>query len=79
LEFLPVCFDVQDCPLIRWACVRFPNSAELITKGGLAVALALISGGAFLYGRSAAGEELTPSRTMNQITRDIRIAKEQLS
>jgi uncharacterized integral membrane protein len=45
----------------------------------IALALALLAGGAFLYGRSAAAEELTPSRTMNQITRDIRTAKEQLS
>jgi len=51
---------------MHWACLT------------IALALALIAGGAFLYGRSAAAEELTPSRTMNQITRDIRTAKEQL-
>jgi putative superfamily III holin-X len=50
-----------------WACLA------------VAGALALIAAGVFLYGRSAAAEELTPSRTMNQITRDISTAKEQLS
>lgn len=50
-----------------WACLA------------VAGALALIAAGVFLYGRSGAAEELTPSRTMNQITRDISTAKEQLS
>jgi hypothetical protein len=52
---------------MHWACLA------------VAVALALIAGGAFLYGRSAAAEELTPSRTMNQINHDISTVKEQLS
>jgi Putative Actinobacterial Holin-X, holin superfamily III len=52
---------------IHWACLA------------VAGALALVAAGAFVYGRSAAAEELTPSRTINQITRDISTAKEQLS
>jgi putative superfamily III holin-X len=52
---------------MHWACLV------------VASALALVAAGAFLYGRFAAAEELTPSRTINQITRDISTAKEQLS
>jgi len=52
---------------LHWACLLVAGT------------LALIAVGAFLYGRSAAAEAITPSRTMNQITQDIRIAKEQLS
>jgi uncharacterized protein YacL len=51
---------------MHWACLA------------VAGALVVVAAGAFLYGRSAA-EELIPSRTINQITRDISTAKEQLS
>jgi Putative Actinobacterial Holin-X, holin superfamily III len=52
---------------LHWAC--------LLVAG----ALALIAVGAFLYGRLAAGADITPSRTINQITNDINTVKEQLS
>jgi len=52
---------------IHWACLM------------VAGVIALIAIGAFVYGRSAAAEEMTPSRTVNQIKQDIRTAKEQLS
>jgi hypothetical protein len=52
---------------LHWAC--------LLVAG----AVALIAVGAFLYGRSVAAENITPSRTMNQINQDIRTAKEQLT
>jgi len=52
---------------LHWAC--------LLVAG----AVALIAVGAFLYGRSAAAEDIMPSRTMNQINQDIRTAKEQLT
>ena len=52
---------------LHWACLM------------VAAGLAVVAAAAFLYGRSLAGEELLPSRTVHQITEDIRIAKEQLS
>jgi hypothetical protein len=52
---------------LHWSC--------LIVAAGIA----LLAGVAFLKGRSDAQEELTPTRTINQIKRDISTAKEQLS
>ena len=45
----------------------------------VAAAIALLAVVAFLKGRSGAQEALTPTRTINQIKRDISTAKEQLS
>jgi len=45
----------------------------------VAAAVALLAGMAILKGRSDAQEEITPTRTINQIKRDIATAKEQLS
>jgi hypothetical protein len=52
---------------MHWSC--------LIVAGGLAVLAAI----AFLKGRADAREDLTPSRTMNQIRQDIATTKEQLT
>ena len=52
---------------LHWSC--------LIVAGFLAVAAAA----AFFRGRSAAQDELLPTRTTRQISRDIRTAKEQLT
>src|SRR5215217_7404432 len=32
LEFLPVCFEAHDLPLVRWARVRLSEHPKLITK-----------------------------------------------
>jgi hypothetical protein len=45
----------------------------------VAAAIALLAGAAFLKGRADAQEEITPTRTINQIKQDISTAKEQLS
>lgn len=45
----------------------------------VATAVAVLASVAFLKGRSDAQEELTPTRTINQIKQDISTAKEQLS
>ena len=45
----------------------------------VAAALALLAGVAFLKGRADAREEMTPTRTINQIKQDISTAREQLS
>ena len=45
----------------------------------VAVAVAILATIAFLKGRSDAQEEITPTRTINQIKQDISTAKEQLS
>jgi hypothetical protein len=47
----------------------------LLVAAVLAVAAAI----AFFYGRSLAAEELLPERTVKQVTRDIKTAKEQLT
>ena len=52
---------------LHWSC--------LIVAGVLVVAAAA----AFFYGRSAAQDELLPTRTARQISQDIRTAKEQLT
>jgi hypothetical protein len=52
---------------LHWSC--------LIVAGILAVAAAA----AFFQGRSAAQDELLPTRTARQISQDIRTAKEQLT
>ena len=52
---------------LHWSC--------LIVAG----ALLAIGAGAYFKGKADAQEELTPTRTMNQIQRDIRATKEQLS
>jgi uncharacterized membrane protein YgcG len=52
---------------LHWSC--------LIVAGVLAVAAAA----AFFQGRSAAQDELLPTRTARQISQDIRTAKEQLT
>lgn len=44
----------------------------------VAAILAAAAAGAFFYGRSLARERLTPTRTLNQINRDIVTAREQL-
>jgi len=49
--------------------------ASLLVAGFIAVIAALL----FVKGRSNAKEELAPTRTINQIKRDIATAKEQLS
>ena len=49
--------------------------ACLIVAGALAAIGAL----AFFYGRSALTEDLTPTRTVKQITNDFRTAREKLS
>jgi hypothetical protein len=45
----------------------------------VAAALAAIAGAAYAKAMADAREELTPTRTINQIQRDIATAKEQLS
>jgi hypothetical protein len=50
-----------------WACLL------------MAVVLAAGAAAAFFHGRSMANEELTPTRTVKQVSEDIRIAKEQLT
>ena len=45
----------------------------------VAAAVAVIAGAIFAKAKADAGEELTPERTIRQVTRDIAIAKEQLS
>ena len=52
---------------LHWSC--------LIVAG----AIALVAIAAFFKGRSDAKEELTPTRTITQVKRDISTAKEQLS
>jgi len=52
---------------MHWSC--------LIVAGGVAV----IAAAAFLKGRADAKEELTPTRTITQVKRDISIVREQLS
>jgi type IV secretory pathway VirB2 component (pilin) len=52
---------------LHWSC--------LIVAGVLAAAAAV----AFFQGRSAAQDELLPTRTTRQISQDIRTAKEQLT
>jgi hypothetical protein len=52
---------------MHWSC--------LIVAGGLALVAALT----FFKGRADAREDLTPDRTINQIRRDISVAKEQLT
>ena len=52
---------------VHWAC--------LIVAGAVIVLAAVF----FFKGRSEAKEELTPTRTINQVKRDIAIAKEHLS
>jgi uncharacterized membrane protein YgcG len=52
---------------LHWSC--------LIVAGVLAVAAAA----AFFHGRSAAQDQLLPTRTARQISQDIRTAKEQLT
>ena len=49
---------------LHWSC--------LLVAGVLAAAAAA----AFFHGRSAAEGELLPSRTLNQVSKDIKIAKE---
>jgi hypothetical protein len=50
-----------------WACLL------------MAVVLAAGAAAAFFHGRSMANQELTPTRTVKQVSEDIRIAKEQLT
>jgi hypothetical protein len=45
----------------------------------MAVVLAAGAAAAFFHGRSMANEELTPTRTVKQVSEDIRTAKEQLT
>lgn len=52
---------------LHWAC--------LIVAGVMVV----LSGAAFFKGRSSAGEGMIPTRTVEQIKRDISTAKEQLT
>ena len=52
---------------LHWSC--------LIVAG----ALAILGGAAFAKGRSDAQVELTPTRSLHQIQRDVAAAKEQLS
>jgi hypothetical protein len=52
--------------LLHWAC--------LIVAGGLFV----ISAGFFLYGRSNAREDMTPTRSVRQLRRDLATAREQM-
>jgi uncharacterized membrane protein YqjE len=52
---------------LHWACLL------------VAVVLAAAGAAAFFYGRSLAAQELMPTRTVRQITEDIKTAKEQLT
>jgi hypothetical protein len=52
---------------LHWACLLV---AAVLAAAGAAV---------FYHGRSLADEELLPTRTVRQVTRDIDTAKEQLT
>ena len=52
---------------LHWSCVI------------VAAIMAVVAGAAFLKGRSDAKEDITPTRTITQVKRDISTAKEQLS
>jgi hypothetical protein len=61
--FALVAFGLQP----YWACLL------------VAVVLAAGAAAAFFHGRSMANDELTPTRTVKQVSEDIRTAKEQLT
>ena len=52
---------------LHWSCLA------------VAIAVAAAGGGAFYYGRASASESLVPTRSVRQINKDLRTAKEQLS
>ncbi len=52
---------------LHWSCLL------------VAIAVAAAGGGAFYYGRASASESLVPTRSVRQINKDLRTAKEQLS
>ena len=74
LGFVVLLLLAQACVFGLIAAGLAPGWAALV----VALAVAVLAGAAFAYGRSAAGG-VVPSRTLRHINEDVRTVKEQLS